>query len=159
MRAVRCHRYSGLDAAGAPVSTPDPLRDVLSLDEIPAPACEAGHVLLRTAFAGVQYPDALQAQGLYQHKPGLPYVPGMDAAGIVVEVGAGVEHVRPGDRAIAQRSIGCLAEVIKAPAASVWKAPDEVPLEHCANLGRNFFPAYHSLKVLGEVGPGQPRSH
>ena len=154
MRAVRCHRYSGLDAAGAPVSTPDPLRDVLSLDEIPAPACEPGHVLLRTAFAGVQYPDALQAQGLYQHKPGLPYVPGMDAAGIVAEVGAGVEHVRPGDRAIAQRSIGCLAEVVKAPAASVWKAPDEVPLEHCANLGRNFFPAYHSLKVLGEVGPG-----
>ncbi|MXY24961.1 MAG: NADPH:quinone oxidoreductase family protein [Acidobacteria bacterium] len=154
MRAVRCHRYSGLDEAGAPVSTPDPLRDVLSLDQIPAPACEAGHVLLRTAFAGVQYPDALQAQGLYQSKPGLPYVPGMDAAGTVAEVGAGVEHVRPGDRAIAQASIGCLAEVVKAPAASVWKAPDEVPLERCANLGRNYFPAYHSLRVLGEVEPG-----
>ena len=154
MRAVRCHRYSGLDAAGKPVPTPDPLRDVLSLDEIPAPACEAGHVLLRTEFAGVQYPDALQAQGLYQHKPDLPYVPGMDAAGTVAEVGAGVEHVQPGDRAIAQMGIGCLADVVQAPAASVWKAPDGVPLERCANLGRNFFPAYHSLKVLGEVGPG-----
>ncbi len=154
MRAVRCHRYSGLDAAGKPVPAPDPLRDVLSLDEIPAPACETGHVLLRTEFAGVQYPDALQAQGLYQHKPGLPYVPGMDAAGTVAEVGAGVEHVRPGDRAIAQLGIGCLADVVKAPATSVWKAPEGVPLERCANLGRNFFPAYHSLKVLGEVGPG-----
>jgi len=154
MRAVRCHRYSGLDAAGKPVPTPDPLRDVLSLDDIPAPACEAGHVLLRTEFAGVQYPDALQAQGLYQHKPELPYVPGMDAAGTVAEVGTGVEHVRPGDRAIAQLGIGCLADVVKAPATSVWKAPEGVPLERCANLGRNFFPAYHSLKVLGEVGPG-----
>ena len=154
MRAVRCHRYSGLDAAGKPVPKPDPLRDVLSLDEIAAPACEAGHVLLRTEFAGVQYPDALQAQGLYQHKPALPYVPGMDAAGTVAEVGAGVEHVRPGDRAIVQLGIGCLADVVKAPAMSVWKAPEGVPLERCANLGRNFFPAYHSLKVLGEVGPG-----
>ena len=154
VQAIRCHRYAGLDAAGAPVPTPDPLRDVLALDEIPAPACEAGHVLLRTEFAGVQYPDALQAQGLYQHKPDLPYVPGMDAAGTVAEVGAGVEHVQPGDRAIAQMGIGCLAEVIKVPAASVWKAPGGVPLERCANLGRNFFPAYHSLKVLGEVGPG-----
>ena len=154
IRAVRCHRYSGLDAAGKPVPTPDPLRDVLSLDDIPAPACEAGHVLLRTEFAGVQYPDALQAQGLYQHKPELPSVPGMDAAGTVAEVGAGVEHVRPGDRAIAQLGIGCLADVVKAPATSVWKAPEGVPLERCANLGRNFFPAYHSLKVLGEVGPG-----
>ena len=87
MKAVRCHRYSGLDAAGKPVPTPDPLRDVLSLDEVPAPACEAGHVLLRTEFAGVQYPDALQAQGLYQHKPEVPYVPGMDAAGTVAAVG------------------------------------------------------------------------
>ena len=154
MRAVRCHRYAGLDEAGAPVLTPDPLREVLSLDEIPAPACEADHVLLRTEFAGVQYPDALQAQGLYQQKPRLPYVPGMDAAGTVAEVGAGVEHLRPGDRAIAQMDIGGLAELIKAPAASVWRAPDDVPLERCANLGRNFFPAYHSLKVLGEVGPG-----
>ena len=62
--------------------------------------------------------------------------------------------MQPGDRAIVQLGIGCLADVVKAPAASVWKAPEGVPLERCANLGRNFFPAYHSLKVLGEVGPG-----
>ena len=154
MKAVRCHRYAGLDEAGNPVPKPDPLRDVLSLDEIPGPVCEPGHVVVRTHFAGVQYPDALQAQGLYQHKPDLPYVPGMDAAGTVLEVGDGVEHVRVGDRAIAQMNLGGLAEAVKIPAAAVWKAPDEVPLERCANLGRNFFPAYHSLKVLGEVGPG-----
>ena len=101
----------------------------------------------------MQYPDALQAQGLYQQKPELPYVPGMDVAGTVLEAGAGVEHVRAGDRAVAQMNLGGLAEAVKAPAASVWKAPDAVPLARCANLGRNFFPAYHSLKVLGEVGP------
>ena len=154
MKAVRCHRYAGLDPAGRPVPTPDPLRDVLALDEVPAPVCEAGHVLVRTHFAGVQYPDALQAQGLYQHKPDLPYVPGMDVAGTVLEAGAGVDHVRPGDRVIAQMNLGGLAEVVRAPAASVWRAPDGVDLSRCASLGRNFFPAYHSLKVLGEAGPG-----
>ena len=149
IRAVRCHRYAGLDDGGKPIPAPVPLREVLTLDEIPRPANEPGHVLVRAHYAGVQYPDALQAQGLYQHKPGLPYVPGMDVSGVVLETDA--EHVRVGDRVIAQMSIGGLAEVVKVPAASVWPVPAGVDLAACANLGRNFFPAYHSLKVLGEV--------
>ena len=152
IKAVRCHRYAGLDNVGTPVATPDPLRDVLALDEIPAPECEAGHVLVRTHYAGVQYPDALQAQGLYQHKPGLPYVPGMDVTGTVQETGEGVTRVEVGDRVIAQMSSGGLAEVVKVSAQSVWKVPAGVPLSRCANLGRNFFPAYHSLKTIGAVG-------
>ena len=40
------------------------------------------------------------------------------------------------------------------PAESVWKAPDGVGLSKCANLGRNFFAAYHSLKIIGGVGAG-----
>ena len=154
IKAVHCHRYAGLDGAGKPVPTPDQLRDVLALDEIPLPACEPGHVLVRTNYAGIQYPDALQAQGLYQDKPSLPYVPGMDVTGSVLETGAEVGHVAVGDRVIAQMSIGGLAEVVTVPADSVWKAPDGVHLSKCANLGRNFFPAYHSLKIIGEVDAG-----
>ena len=154
INAVRCHRFAGLDAEGKPLATPGPLRDVLSLDRIPTPDGEGGYVLVKTEYAGVQYPDALQAQGLYQHKPELPYVPGMDVAGTVLDIGAGVDHIKVGDRVIAQMSLGGLAEVVKVPAPSVWKAPDNVHLSKLANLGRNFFAAYHSLKVIGEVGPG-----
>ena len=154
IRAVRCHRYAGLDDNGRPLPTPDPLKGVLSLDEIPAPECEEGHILVSTNYAGVQYPDALQAQGLYQEKPPLPYVPGMDLTGTVVEVGPGVSGLHEGDRVIAQVTSGALAEVVRVDARSVWKAPDNVPLSKCANLGRNFFPAYHSLKIIGEVSPG-----
>ena len=93
INAVRCHRYAGLDARGKPVPSPDPLKDVLSLDAVPRPACGEGQVLVQTHYAGVQYPDALQARGLYQHKPELPYVPGMDITGTVLETGGGVEHV------------------------------------------------------------------
>ena len=152
IKAVRCHRYSGLDDSGKPVPTPDPLRDVLTLDDIPRPECEEGAVVVLTHYAGVQYPDTLQAQGLYQHKPDLPYIPGMDVTGTVLETGAGVSQVGVGDRVIAQMSTGGLAEIVCVPAESVWKAPDNVHLSKCANIGRNFFAAYHSLRVLGDVG-------
>jgi len=154
MQAIRCHRFSGLDEDGKPVPTPDPLRDVLSLDKLPAPECGEGDVLVSAHYVGVQYPDALQAQGLYQVRPPLPYVPGMDLTGTVLEVGEGVEHLQVGDRVIAQMGIGAMAEVVNCDARAVWKAPDNVPLSHCANVGRNFFAAYHSLKVIGELGPG-----
>ena len=152
--AVRWYRYAGLDDSGMPVQIPGPLREVLSLDDIPLPACGKGDVLIRTQYAGVQYPDALQAQGLYQHKPSLPYVPGMDVTGTVLETGEEVAGFEVGERVVAQMSTGGLAEVVAVSRESVWSIPDGVPLSKCANLGRNFFPAYHSLKVLGEVGAG-----
>ena len=92
IQAVYCHRYAGLDEAGDPRATPEPLRKVLKLESMVAPDCQAGGVLVQVHYAGIQYPDALQAQGLYQHKPPLPYVPGMDVSGTVLEVGAGVSH-------------------------------------------------------------------
>ncbi len=151
IKAVRVHRYAGLDRDGKPLAAPGPLSDVISLDEIDAPPCRQGHVLISANYAGVQYPDALQAQGLYQQKPELPYVPGMDLTGKVLEVGAGVDHVAVGDRVIAQVSTGALAETVCVDARSVWKAPDNVPLSKCANIGRNYFAAYHSLKIIGET--------
>jgi NADPH:quinone reductase len=150
---VRVHRYAGLDEHGKPLATPDPLSEVLSLDEIDAPACTAGHVLVAANYAGVQYPDALQAQGLYQDKPPLPYIPGMDLTGRVIEVGDGVTELVVGDRVIAQMSIGALAETVRVNAQSVWKAPENVHLSQCANIGRNYFSSYHSLKNIGELGP------
>ena len=154
MKAVRVHRYAGLGPDGKPLPVPGPLSEVISIDQIEAPRCTAGHVLIAGNYAGVQYPDALQAQGLYQVKPELPYVPGMDLTGRVLEVGAGVDHVAVGDRVIAQMYTGALAETATVPGHSVWKAPDNVHLSKCANIGRNFFSAYYSLKVIGEVGTG-----
>lgn len=154
IKAVRVHRFSGLDAEGKPLATPGPLSDVISIDQVDPPRCGSGQVLIAANYAGVQYPDALQAQGLYQVKPELPYVPGMDLTGTVLEVASGVQHVAPGDRVVAQMSIGALAEIVAVDARNVWKAPTGVPLSHCSNIGRNFFAAYHSLKDIGEVRSG-----
>jgi NADPH2:quinone reductase len=132
MRAVRCHRFAAIDAgrggggSGRTLQPPPPaslpIRDVLRLERVPAPvirrdsAVDANKVLIRTRYAGIQYPDYLQAMGLYQIKPELPYTPGMDVAGIVIDKGC------------------------------------DVPDDCVANLGRNYCAAYHSLKVIGNVG-------
>jgi NADPH2:quinone reductase len=154
MHAVRCHSYAGFGEGDEPLADPRPVRSVLSLDEIAAPRCEAGQVLVRVHYAGIQYPDFLQAQGFYQLRPPLPYIPGMDATGTVLEVGEGVDDVTVGDRVVAQMQVGALAEITSVPATHVWKAPDGVHLSKLSNIGRNFFAAYHSLKVIGAVGPG-----
>lgn len=154
IRAVRCHKFAATDDQAKPAASPLPLREVLSLDLVPAPSFGPNQVLIETHFAGIQYPDALQAMGLYQERPNLPYVPGMDATGVVKSVGSDVAGVSVGDRVIAQLRIGALAQQAVADADCVWKVPDGVEMQNCANLGRNFFAAYHSLKIVGEISPG-----
>ena len=154
MKAIRCHRFSGLDENGKPVAKPDPLADVLSIDEVPQPECGDDDVLIQVNYAGIQYPDALQAQGLYQERPPLPYIPGMDVTGTVVKTGSNISHVAEGEQVVGQMRIGGLAEYVSVPGASVWQSPSGVHLSKCANVGRNYFAAYHSLKIVGELSEG-----
>lgn len=112
MRALVCHEY------GTP--------DVLKLEKNwPEPALPPGHVRIATRVSGVSFAVVLGIAGKHQNKPGLPYIPSGEAAGIVLEVAPGVTHVKPGDRvtALAQRG-GGIAEQFVAPAETVWKIPD-----------------------------------
>lgn len=167
MRAVRCHRFAALDKAGKPAPTPSPIRDVLRLEEIASPVLRAddgNKVLISTHYAGIQYPDFLQAQGLYQIRPELPYTPGMDVAGVVVDKGSNVpdDRIRVGDRVYANTALcpdggggtGALAELVCVSSNAVFPIPDGLHLSSVANIGRNYCAAYHSLKVIGDVGPG-----
>eukprot|EP00581_Thalassiosira_minuscula_P016425 CAMPEP_0183716400 /NCGR_PEP_ID=MMETSP0737-20130205/10333_1 /TAXON_ID=385413 /ORGANISM="Thalassiosira miniscula, Strain CCMP1093" /LENGTH=365 /DNA_ID=CAMNT_0025945669 /DNA_START=45 /DNA_END=1142 /DNA_ORIENTATION=+ len=166
MKAIRCSRFAALDKSGKPLPTPSLVRDVLSLDEIPAPtlsSSDRNKVLISAHYAGVQYPDFLQAQGLYQIKPKLPYTPGMDVAGIVVDKGPDVpdDHLRIGDRVYANTALcpdgggglGGLAELVSVSSHAVFPIPNGLHLSSVANIGRNYCAAYHSLKVIGNVGP------
>jgi NADPH2:quinone reductase len=86
MNAVRCHKFAAFNGKQL-LKKFQPLRSVLSLDEnIPKPQITAqNQVLIETHYAGVQYPDALQAQGLYQVRPPLPYIPGLDVVSCTKE--------------------------------------------------------------------------
>eukprot|EP00592_Proboscia_alata_P007370 CAMPEP_0194356606 /NCGR_PEP_ID=MMETSP0174-20130528/4215_1 /TAXON_ID=216777 /ORGANISM="Proboscia alata, Strain PI-D3" /LENGTH=386 /DNA_ID=CAMNT_0039126261 /DNA_START=15 /DNA_END=1175 /DNA_ORIENTATION=+ len=174
MNVVRCHTFAAfeLDENGnlhRRKSGVAPLKESLSLDVIPIPDLNDQDddeddnydetILIETSYAGVQYPDALQAQGLYQIQPPLPYIPGMDVTGVVKQVGSSVTKFKVGDRVMATMTSfggnGAMASFVKASETSVWKIPDNVPLSACANLGRNYYAAYHSLKIVGEISPGQ----
>ena len=111
MRALVCREY------GTP--------DVLKLEEWAEPELKPGHVRIATRTAGISFAVVLGIAGKHQNKPGLPYVPGGEVAGTVIDAAPDVTHVKPGDRvaALAQGG-GGIAERFVAPAHTVWKIPD-----------------------------------
>lgn len=182
IRAVQCHEFSAIEQVPnssssnnnkgskqpilfRPRKQPKRLADVLSLDYIPRPRLSNNNnknhgVLIKVSYAGIQYPDALQAQGLYQIRPTLPYIPGMDATGVILEVSRDSSEdnnhdLKVGDRVmvtmLSNGGTGGVAEIIAAPASRVFKIPRHVPLSACSNIGRNYFAAYHTLKTIGKI--------
>lgn len=113
MRALVCPEY------GTP--------DVLKLQDWPEPKLAPGHVRIATRMAGISFAVVLGIAGKHQNKPGLPYVPGGEVAGTVIDVASDVTHVKPGDRVAAlSQGGGGIAERFAAPAHTVWKIPDEL---------------------------------
>ena len=111
MRALLCREY------GTP--------DVLALEEWPEPQLKPGHVRIATRTAGISFAVVLGIAGKHQNKPGLPYIPGGEVAGTVIDAAPDVTHVKPGDRVAAlSQGGGGIAERFVAPAHTVWKIPD-----------------------------------
>lgn len=110
----------------------------LQVVELPDPEPGKGEVLIDVAAAGVNFPDALIIQGLYQFKPSPPFSPGGEVSGTVAAVGEGVEGFAVGDRVVAGLAWGGFAEKVVAPADKVIKVPDGVDMAVAAS----FFLAY-----------------
>ena len=100
-------------------------REALRLDSVPVPAPGPGEVLIRVSAVSVNFADVLLARGQYQVRPELPFVPGVESAGVVVAVGAGVDDVTVGERVVAA-GIGMLAEFSIVSAAATHRIPDEL---------------------------------
>ena len=96
MRAIR---VSTLDAV-----------DALTLEDIPSPIPGVDEVRLKVYVGGLNFPDLLMSEGKYQHKPTLPFTPGLEAAGEVIDVGEGVTRFKPGDRVMGFFDYGAFAE-------------------------------------------------
>jgi len=117
-----------------------------------------GEVRLAVRAAAVNPTDVgLRQRGADELPP--PWVPGMDAAGVVESVGPGVEHLAVGDDAMAavaprRPEGGAQAELVVVPAASVVAAPDRMTAEQAATLPMNALTALHGLDLLG-LGEGR----
>lgn len=115
MRAVTCKAYG-------------PPEDLVVENVEPAKPGR-GQVVVTVKACGVNFPDTLIIRGLYQFKPPPPFSPGSEVAGIVKEVGEGVENVKPGDRVIAFTAFGGFAEELVVDAGALIPMPAAMDFE------------------------------
>ncbi|GAX72670.1 hypothetical protein CEUSTIGMA_g126.t1 [Chlamydomonas eustigma] len=95
----------------------------------PVTIVDKGHVRIRVKAASLNFPDALQVQGKYQVKPPLPFVPGSEVSGTIVELGPGVEKFKLGDRVCAISQNGAFVEDVVVHENMAWGVPDGIELE------------------------------
>lgn len=113
-------------------------------------------IRIKTAYAGISFTDRIIQQGLYKyqriHMP-LPYVPGFEASGTVIEVGSQVSGFSVGDKVIVLQRSHCFSSEIVAQCEHVIKIPDDTDLAWAASLPVNFFTASHALHNIVNIFP------
>jgi NADPH2:quinone reductase len=129
-------------------------RDLAYVD-VTLPLPGKGEIVLDVHAAGVNFPDALMMQGLYQTKPPLPFTLGVEVAGIVTAVGDDVQGVRVGDRVAALPKTGGFAESAIASANSAIVLPPAVSFVTGAGMLMTYGTAYHGLVDRGRLRSGE----
>lgn len=129
--------------------------EVLRLTTRPVPRPAAGQVVIRTAYAGVNRPDALQRAGSYAPPPGASDLPGLEASGEVVAVGAGVDWPQVGTQVCALLPGGGYAEYVATPAAHCLPVPDGMDLKQAACLPETFFTVWTNVFQRGGLRAGE----
>ncbi|KNG94287.1 NAD(P)H-quinone oxidoreductase [Pseudaestuariivita atlantica] len=129
--------------------------DVLKPTERPMPEPGAGEIVIRVAFAGVNRPDALQRAGLYAPPPSASDLPGLEAAGWVHSVGAGVSGWSVGDTVCGLLPGGGYAEYVATPAAHCLPVPEGLDLKQAACLPETFFTVYSNVFTRGGLRAGE----
>jgi NADPH2:quinone reductase len=141
MKAVLCKAY------GPPES--------LAFEEVPAPSLGRSGVRISVRACGVNFPDLLMIQGLYQFKPPFPFSPGAEVSGVVLEVGEDVEGIAQGDRVIGMTGWNGFVEEAVVDAAKCLKMPDAMDFETAAGLPMTYGTSYHALVQRAKLRAGE----
>ena len=144
MRALVCHSLSA-DRSGTSV--------VADYPEPPPPG--PGEVTVAMRVAALNYPDLLMLSGGYQLKPAVPFVPGVEGAGVIVAAGEGVAGELIGERVIVGARQGCLAERLTLPLANVRSVPDGLHDAEAAGFTVGALTAWVGLAVRGRLLAGE----
>lgn len=126
-----------------------------ALVEIPDPVAGPGEIVLQVEAAPVNYVDIVTMTGRYQFTPELPYTPGKGPAGTVLEVGPGVDGLRPGDRVLAMAEYGGYAERAVVGEAQCHRLPDAVSTTDAAAMAVSFDTAWMALVDRAQMRPGE----
>jgi NADPH2:quinone reductase len=127
----------------------------LRLEEVPSVPLKPGEVRVAIRAAGLNFPDVLMVAGEYQLKPPLPFAPGMEAAGDVVEVDSAARDVAVGDRMIVKMRHGAFCEEAVVTPAQLTPMPSNFDYAEAATFLAGHGTAYHGLIDRGQVKPGE----
>ncbi|MCY3793321.1 MAG: NAD(P)H-quinone oxidoreductase [Gammaproteobacteria bacterium] len=122
----------------------------LVMGDAPEPEVGVGQVKIAVAASAVNRADLVQAAGAYPPPPGASPILGLECAGEVVEVGEGVQRVKPGDQVCALLAGGGYAETVAVPAGQVLRVPQGLSLREAAAVPEVFATAY--LNLYQEAG-------
>ena len=129
--------------------------DKLIVDTMDTPKLSKGEVLIDVKASGLNFPDTLIIQGIYQFKPDLPFIPGGEGAGVIAAVGDGVTNAKVGDRVIFNAMVGGLAEQIVVSQHSIIPIPDKMPFEVAAGFTITYATSYNALKQRANLQKGE----
>ena len=141
MRAVLCREFGG--------------PEVLRYESVPDPEPQSGQVVIDVHAAAANFPDVLMIRDEYQFKPGLPFSPGGEVAGVVSALGPGVEGVAVGDRVMALTGSGGFAEKVAAPVRALLPLPEGMDMAMASGFPTAYGTSYHALVDRGAVQPGE----
>lgn len=141
MKALMCNEFGPIEN--------------LRVEEVPDPVVGDGQVIIDVKAASVNFPDVLIVQNLYQFKPELPFAPGTEVAGVISDVGPGVQGLAVGDRVFAAGQVGGFAEKFLAPAVAVTNMPASLEYDEAASLVLVYGTSHHALKQRAEIKPGE----
>lgn len=141
MKAVLCKQHG--------------LPETLVVEEVPSPEPGPRQVLIAVKACGVNFPDTLIIQNLYQFKPPLPFSPGGELAGVVKAVGEGVKHLQVGQPVLAFTGWGGFAEEVLADARQVVPLPPGLDMAVAAAFMMTYGTSFHALKDRAQLQAGE----
>ena len=141
MRAVICRELNGIDGLEFRADWPEP-------------APSAGEVLVDVRAVALNFPDLLMTRGLYQERPELPFVPGIEFSGVVASVGEGVRRFQAGDRVVGATG-QAMAERLVARESHLFRAPEALDFESASGICVTYFTSMHALRQRAELRPGE----
>jgi NADPH:quinone reductase len=127
----------------------------LVVEDVPEPVAGAGEVVLTVKAAGVNFPDVLMIENKYQVKPPLPFSPGGEAAGVVLQAGPNVDAVKPGDRVMAITGHGAFAEKVVVSADRLVAVPVAMDDVTAGAFLFTYATSDHAVRDRGELRAGE----
>ena len=129
--------------------------ETLVVEDLPDPIAKDGEVVIRVHACGVNYPDVLIIEDKYQFRPERPFAPGGEVAGVIESLGAGVTHLKVGDRVIGSTGWGGMAEKIALAAGRCIPIPDAMPFDEASAFILTYGTSHYALKQRAHLKAGE----